>query len=99
MLVNCVGVLNVMGIVRMGVIKMTESCTGKYYTKIDGEGWICNKCGFVDGSRGRVQQHALKCKGTQVIVKKCLFCGRTFKTAYPNRDYCCHIHEVKGKKK
>ena len=74
---------------------MTESCTGKYYVKITGEGWICNKCGFVDHSRMRVQKHAMKCKGIQLIVKKCLFCNRTFKTANSERDYCCHIHEVK----
>jgi len=41
---------------------MTESCTGKYYTKITGEGWICNYCGYVNHSRMRVQIHALKCE-------------------------------------
>jgi len=40
---------------------MTASNTGTYYTKITGEGWICNYCGYVNHSRMRVQIHALKC--------------------------------------
>ena len=79
---------------------MTESCTGKYFTKITGEGWICNRCGFINHSRMRVQNHAIKCKGSsEVIKKKCLFCSTIFETTNPQRDYCCHIHEVRDKSK